>query len=152
MDMKEIKQLIKLMVNNDLTELEIVEGDNKIELKRGTGGVPVVMAAPGAVPFAAPAAAVPDSPAESPAEPVDDGLVDIKSPMVGTFYAAASPDSGDFVELGATVSDESVVCIIEAMKVMNEIKAECSGTIAEICIDNTQPVEFGQVIYRVKPA
>ena len=150
MDMKEIKQLIKLMVNNDLTELEIVEGDNKVELKRGTGGVPVVMAAPAAAPLAA--APVEAAPAESAAEPVDDGLIDIKSPMVGTVYAAASPDSGDFVALGATVGDETVVCIVEAMKVMNEIKAECSGTIAEICVDNTQPVEFGQVIYRVKPA
>ncbi len=148
MDMKEIKQLIKLMVNNDLTALEIVEGDNRIELKRGTGGVPVVMAAPAAAPLAV----APEAPAESAAEPVDDGLIDIKSPMVGTFYAAASPDSGDFVELGTTVGDETVVCIVEAMKVMNEIKAECSGTIAEICIDNTQPVEFGQVIYRVKPS
>lgn len=148
MDMKEIKQLIKLMVNNDLTELEIVEGENKVELKRGIGGAGVVMVAPAAVPVAA----APAAQAEPPAGPVDDGLIDIKSPMVGTFYTAASPDSDNFVEMGSAISAETVVCIVEAMKVMNEIKAECSGTIAEVCVDNVQPVEFGQVLFRVKPS
>lgn len=148
MDMKEIKYLIKLMVNNDLTELEIVEGENKIELKRGAGNTPVVVAAPAGTPLAA----APAVQAEPPAEPVDDGLIDIKSPMVGTFYTAASPDSGNFVEMGSALSAETVVCIVEAMKVMNEIKAECSGTIAEVCVGNVQPVEFGQVLFRVKPS
>jgi len=78
-------------------------------------------------------------------------LIEVKSPMVGTFYATPSPDSDPYVHVGAAVADDTIVCIVEAMKVMNEIKAECAGTIAEVCVKNAQPVEFGQVLFRVKP-
>jgi acetyl-CoA carboxylase biotin carboxyl carrier protein len=136
------------MVHNDLSELDISEGENKIHLKRGGA---VVSAAP-AAPVAAPASpiAAPASSAASPAAPAD-GLLEIRSPMVGTFYTAPSPDSEPFVQVGATVSDDSVICIVEAMKVMNEIKAERSGTIVEVCVKNAQPVEYGQVLFKVKP-
>jgi acetyl-CoA carboxylase biotin carboxyl carrier protein len=145
MDIREIKRLVELMVHNDLSELDISEGENKIHLKRGGAVVSTVPAAAPASPVAAPAAS-----AASPAAPVD-GLVEIRSPMVGTFYAASSPDSEPFVRVGAAVSDDSVICIVEAMKVMNEIKAERSGTIVEVCVKNAQPVEYGQVLFKVKP-
>jgi acetyl-CoA carboxylase biotin carboxyl carrier protein len=135
-----IRQLVDLMVENDLNEIDIAHGRTKIVLRRG-GVVPPV--GPSA------AAAAPQAPAEAPAE---QELIAIKSPMVGTFFAAASPDSDSFVTVGAGVSEDTVVCIIEAMKVMNEIKAECTGTIAEVCIKNAQPVEFGQVLFKVNPA
>ncbi len=151
MDIREIKRLVELMVHNELSELDISEGENKIHLKRGGAVVSAAPAAPVAAPaspVAAPAAHA--APPASPAAPVD-GLVEIRSPMVGTFYAASSPDSEPFVRVGAAVSDDSVVCIIEAMKVMNEIKAERSGTIVEVCVKNAQPVEYGQVLFKVKP-
>lgn len=155
MDIKEIRQLVKLMVENDLTEMDITDGEDKVFLKRGTEVTgPVVMAAPAApaapAAQAAPAAAAPAPAAEAPAQPASD-LIEITSPMVGTFYASPSPDSDAFATIGTKVTDDTVVCIVEAMKVMNEIKAECSGTIAEVCVKNAQPVEFGQVLFRVKP-
>jgi len=85
-------------------------------------------------------------------EPVGAGTIEIVSPMVGTFYASPSPDGEPFISQGARVTDDTVVCIVEAMKVMNEIKSECSGTIAEVCVKNAQPVEYGQVLFRVIPA
>jgi acetyl-CoA carboxylase biotin carboxyl carrier protein len=143
MDIEDIKQLVRLMVDNDLSQLDITDGEKKIALKRGPSGVPVVMA-PAAV---APAPAAAGEPAAALAEE----LLEIRSPMVGTFYAAPSPDSDPYVAVGVLVSDDTVVCIVEAMKVMNEIKAECSGTIAEVCVKNAQPVEYGQVLFRVRP-
>ncbi len=151
MNIKEIRQLVKLMVDNDLTELDLVSGEEKVTLKRGLGNVPVVQTlpvsavqAPAAAPAAEPAAAAAEEPAEE--------LLEIHSPMVGTFYTAASPDSESYVEVDSPVAEDTVVCIIEAMKVMNEIKAEHAGTITEICVKNAQPVEFGQVLFRVRPA
>jgi len=153
MDIKNIKLLVKLMVDNDLSELDMADGDSKIHLKRGVGGVPMVMPPGAAFPVpqvpAAPGSAAPAAPAaEKPAEQ----FLEIRSPMVGTFYAAPSPDSEPYVTIGSAVGEDSVVSIIEAMKVMNEIKAEHSGTIVEICVKNAQPVEYGQVLFRVKPA
>jgi acetyl-CoA carboxylase biotin carboxyl carrier protein len=145
MDIREIKRLVELMVHNDLSELDISEGENKIHLKRGGAVVSAAPAVAPASPVAAPAASA--APAAAPA---DDKLVEIRSPMVGTFYAAPSPDSEPFVRVGAAVSDDNVVCIVEAMKVMNEIKAEHSGTIVEVCVKNAQPVEYGQVLFKVK--
>ncbi len=152
MDIKDIKQLVRLMVENDLGELEIADGESKVHLKRGTGVAPVVTVAPAVqhAVAAAPAAAAAAAAAAAP-EPPAENLIEIKSPMVGTFYSAPSPDSETFVTVGSAVTDNSAVCIIEAMKVMNEIKAECSGTIREICVKNAQPVEYGQVLFRVKP-
>jgi acetyl-CoA carboxylase biotin carboxyl carrier protein len=149
MDMEEIKRLVQLMVDNDLSELDITDGDKKISLKRGGPGPVSLIAAPVAAPVAAPAAG---APAAAPAPVPAANLVDIKSPMVGTFYAAPSPDSDPYVTVGSMINEESAVCIVEAMKVMNEIKAECSGAIAEICVRNAQPVEYGQVLFRVRPA
>ncbi len=147
MDMEEIKQLVQLMVDNDLGELDITDGDKKISLKRGQSGVVSMVPAMAA---AVPVASVGPASSAAPADYAEN-LLEIKSPMVGTFYAAPSPDSDPYVAVGAAVGDESVVCIIEAMKVMNEIKAECNGTIAEICVKNAQPVEYGQVLFRVRP-
>lgn len=149
MDIKEIKQLIKLMMDNDLAEIDIAEGDNKIAIKRGTGEVPVFAGAPLA-PVPAPLPAADQPPAEE-AEPTEE-LLEIKSPMVGTFYTAASSDSEPYVQVGAAVGEDTVICIVEAMKVMNEIKAECAGTIVEVCVNNAQPVEFSQPLFRVKPS
>jgi len=156
-NVKEIKQLIKLMVDNGLTELDIESGTMKVALKRGPGGEPVV-AYPAQQEQAdrpkAQAGGLPDRQAggkpKGNSKPTE-ALLEIKSPMVGTFYTAASPDSEPYVQAGDHIAGDSVVCIIEAMKVMNEIKAECSGTIAEVCVNNAQPVEFGQVLFRVRP-
>lgn len=144
MNIKEIKQLVKLMIDNDLNELDITDGDNSVHLKRGPSGVPVMV----------PASTAGIQASEAPAgqQDVDDGLLEITSPMVGTFYVAESPDSDPHVRVGEQIDDDTVVCVVEAMKVMNEIKAECAGTIAQICVENAQPVEFGQVLFRVKPA
>lgn len=142
----DVKQLVGLMMDNDLSELNIEEGSRKILLKRG----PVAALAAAAVPAvqvvesAAPAA-------EKEQASAADDFIEVKSPMVGTFYSSASPDSDLYVTVGDTVGADDVVCIVEAMKVMNEIKAECTGKIAEICVKNAQPVEFGQVLFRVKP-
>jgi acetyl-CoA carboxylase biotin carboxyl carrier protein len=147
MDIEDIKQLVQLMVDNDLSELSMTDGERKVSLKRGPAGLPVVVG--GTVPAlaaAAPAAAPVPEPAAA------EKLLEIKSPMVGTFYAAASPDSDAYVSAGATVTEDTVVCIVEAMKVMNEIKAECTGTVVEVCVKNTQPVEYGQVLFRVRPS
>ena len=148
MDIKEIRQLVKLMVENDLSELDIINGEDKIALKRGWQGSAVIAEAPAPV-QAPPVAATVEPPTDT--KPVQE-FVEIKSPMVGTFYASASPDSDVYIQVGAPVGEESVVCIIDAMKVMNEIKAGCSGTIAEICVKNAQPVEFGQILFRVNPS
>ena len=143
MNIKEIRQLVKLMIDNDLNELDITDGDNSVHLKRGPSGVPVTV----------PAATAGVHAAEAPAgeQDVDDGFLEITSPMVGTFYLAESPDSDPYVRVGDQIDHDTVVCIVEAMKVMNEIKAECAGTIAEICVENAQPVEFGQVLFRIRP-
>jgi acetyl-CoA carboxylase biotin carboxyl carrier protein len=149
MDIEEIKQLVQLMADNALSELNITDGEKQINLKRG--GATVVAAQAALAPLAlapAPAAAV--APA-APAAPADN-YAEVRSPMVGTFYAAPSPDSEPFVKIGMSLNNDSPVCIIEAMKVMNEIRSECSGTVMEICVRNAQPVEFGQVLFRVKPA
>lgn len=154
-ELNKVKELVELMKENDLCEIEIVEGENKIHLKRPQ---PQVTALPQmAMPqYAAPAAA-PQAPASGavPAETTEEdtsNLIEITSPMVGTFYSSPSPDSDPYVSVGDTVGPETVVCIIEAMKVMNEIKAETSGTIAEVNCQAGQAVEFGEVLFKVKPS
>ena len=153
-DLKRIKELIKIMKENDLVEVEIKHGDDKIFLKRfqeqpiGTH-VPVTGPSISSVPAGLGAAQAPS--AEAAAAQLEEDLVEIKSPIVGTFYATPSPDSDHYVELGSEVEPQTVVCIVEAMKVMNEIKAETSGTIAEILVENGQAVEYGQVLFRLKP-
>jgi len=149
MNIDEIKALVRLMVDNDLAELDITEGEDKVRLRRGPSGEAAFVPLP-AVP-AAPAAPAP-APEALPEAPPAEEFLEIKSPMVGTFYAAASPDSDPYVAVGSRVGDDTVVCILEAMKVMNEIKAECAGEIVEIVVDNATPVEYGQVLFRVKGA
>lgn len=159
-DLDRIKELIEIMKDNELVELEIKHGDDKIFLKRSQPQVAVggaVTAVPtvgqNTIPTAQ-AAAQPPPTEPKPAAPeaqAEEHLVEIKSPIVGTFYATPSPDSEPFVELGSDVSAQTVVCIVEAMKVMNEIKAETSGTIAEILVKNGQAVEYGQLLFKVRP-
>ncbi|MEO0795539.1 MAG: acetyl-CoA carboxylase biotin carboxyl carrier protein [Verrucomicrobiota bacterium] len=156
MDIKEIKQIVDLMKRSDLTEFELEEKELKLRICRNTGTVtaqPIaVQAAPAAPATAAPAPA-PAAPAGADAaKPAADepGVSVIKSPMVGSFYRASNPDSKPFVDVGSKVKAESVVCIIEAMKVMNEINSEISGTITEILVENGQAVEYGQPLFKVK--
>jgi len=152
MEIKSIRQLVKLMIDNDLNELKIVDGDQKVYLRRGAEGEPGVVAIPTpATPLSPEPPTAPTAEA-SEAQPEAEPLTEIRSPMVGTFFSAASPDSDAYVQVGDGVSDDSVVCIVEAMKVMNEIRAECAGTVAEVCVQNAQPVEFGQVLFRVRPS
>lgn len=140
------------MRKNDLSVFKMEREGFKITLKKGTDFQPVITsAAPVALP--APVAALPVSatePAAAPAPKEPSNLREIASPMVGTFYAAASPDSPAYVSVGQEVTEDTVVCIIEAMKVMNEIKAECRGTIAEIVAENGKPVQFGQALFKVR--
>ena len=149
-DIQRIQQLIDIMKENGLVELQIEHDDDKIVLKRaqpqqGVSGIPVIRPES----FVTPAEAPEDL--AQPVAPVDENLVEIKSPIVGTFYATPSPDSEPYVEVGSQVGAQTVVCIIEAMKVMNEIKAETEGTIVDILVKNGQAVEYGQVLYKVRP-
>jgi len=146
MDLKKVKELINIMKENDLVELEIVDGDSKVHLKGPQIGVPMVTSVP------MPATPAVQAPAEAaPVETADTGLINIESPIVGTFYHASNPDSDPYVKVGDTVDADTVVCIIEAMKVMNEIKAEVNGTIAEVCCKDGEAVEFGQILFKVRP-
>ena len=149
-DLKKVKELIELMKANDLVELEIADGENKILLKRPQPAAPTVTHIP-MMPPAMPAPVASAAPQATPEQDQDDGLVDIISPMIGTFYLAPSPDSDPFVSIGSSIDNDSVVCIIEAMKVMNEIKAETIGTIEKIMCKAGQAVEYGQVLFKVRP-
>jgi acetyl-CoA carboxylase biotin carboxyl carrier protein len=146
-DLKEIRTLIDLMKKNGLAVFKMEREGFKITLKTAGAEGPAHIVTSVAAP--APVAAAAEAPAPAAPAPASD-LKEIKSPMVGTFYAAPSPDSPPFVSVGQSVTPDTVVCIIEAMKVMNEIKAETSGTVAEICAENGKPVQFGQALYRVK--
>jgi len=150
-DIKTLKQLIKLMKDNDLCELDLRDAEEQVKLKRGPGGA--VQYVPPPAPAPAPAAPTAPAPAESaPAKtPADEGLVEICSIMVGTFYSAASPDSEPYVQVGDKVNADTVVCLIESMKVFNEIKAETSGTIEKMLVENGQTVEFNTPLFLVRP-
>ncbi len=156
MDLKQIKQIIDLMKRSELSEFEFEEEGFKIKIKRGSGGLPVVTSVPhSAHPFPAPAEAspgkAPAAPAPNPAGSGEEaGYAYVKSPMVGTFYRSPSPENPPFVENGTKVEDKSVVCIIEAMKIMNEIQAEAKGTVVEVLVENGQPVEYGQRLFKLK--
>jgi acetyl-CoA carboxylase biotin carboxyl carrier protein len=149
-DLKDIKAIIDLMKKNAISEFELEKQDFKIKLKRQTGGsVPQpddqlgasymqgigLGPAPGTIPLPIPAA----------------GELEIKSPMIGTFYRAPSPEAGNYAEVGTEVTPDSVVCLIEAMKVMNEIKAEIKGIITHVLVENAKPVEFGQAMFKIRP-
>jgi acetyl-CoA carboxylase biotin carboxyl carrier protein len=154
-DLKDIKAIIDLMRKNSVSEFELEKQDFKIRLKRGTngGGAAVSYEDPPAANYAPPpTAALPAPvPAPPPQVPASNEL-EIKSPMIGTFYRAPSPESAPYVEVGVEVNPETVVCIIEAMKVMNEIKAEAKGVITQVMVENAKPVEFGQPLYKIRPS
>ena len=152
MDLKDIKAIIDLMKKNSVSEFELEKQDFKIRLKRGSNGgsvasgnddTPALSYAPllPAVQTTTPASLVPPPSSE----------VEIRSPMVGTFYRSPSPESAPYTEVGAEVTAETVVCIIEAMKVMNEIKAEAKGVITQVMVENAKPVEFGQPLFKIRP-
>jgi acetyl-CoA carboxylase biotin carboxyl carrier protein len=154
-DIKKIKQLIEIMKENGLVEIEIKHDDDKIVLKRAqpqqvVGGIPM-MRPESAVPVGPESIKAAGQSSASQRVPSEEDLVDIKSPIVGTFYATPSPDSEPYVDIESAVGPQTVVCIIEAMKVMNEIKAETSGTIVEIRVTNGQAVEYGQTLFKVRP-
>lgn len=153
MELKEIKKIVEMMTENDLAEFLLEEEAFTLQLKRGTAGVTQIVSAPQmmSAPAVTPAQlAVPV--ATAPAANENEGLIEIKSPMVGTFYRSPSPDSDSFVQVGQEVTSDTVVCIIEAMKVMNEIQAEVKGKIKKILLDNATPVQFGQALFLVEPA
>jgi acetyl-CoA carboxylase biotin carboxyl carrier protein len=168
MDLKEIKLVIDLMTKNGLSEFEVEKGDFKLRVKRGPGGewstTTTPAAAPQVVHHHAPVAAFAPAPAAAPVAhaaplaaaalaPVTDASShpQIVSPMVGTFYLSPSPDSPPYVSVGQEVQEDTVVCIIEAMKVMNEIKAETRGIIVEVLAQNGKPVEFGKPLFAFRP-
>jgi acetyl-CoA carboxylase biotin carboxyl carrier protein len=154
LELKDIKAVIDLMKKNDLSVFEMEKDGFKLKLQKGAGdqtlfAPPANGLPPAALPAMAPA---PVSPAAPPVPETEKGasLREIVSPMVGTFYRAGSPESPPFADIGKEVTEETVVCIIEAMKVMNEIKAEIKGVIAEVVAENGKPVQFGQVLFRVR--
>jgi acetyl-CoA carboxylase biotin carboxyl carrier protein len=155
-DVATIKNLVALMSRHDLSEIDLSIGDQRIRLRRGARvaatpvAFPTATLAPAPIPTSpSPTAPPPSTKERPPARP----LIDIKSETPGTFYAKSKPNAPDpYVTIGSRVNPETVVCIIEAMKILNEITAGCSGVIAEILVENGQPVEFGQVLFRVDPA
>ncbi len=153
-DIRKLKELVRLMVENDLSELDLKDQEETVTIKRGITGVPMVAAA-APIAYTRPAAAggAPDAEAgDAPPSASDAGLLAIESPMVGTFYSAANPESPAFVQVGAQVSAGTVVCLIEAMKVFNEIKSEVAGTIERVLVNSGDAVEFGQKMFMVRPA
>jgi len=146
----EIKTIVELMSEHDLTEFKIEADEMHLCIRRGTDQPVQMIQAPqvqAMAPMTAPAAAAPTATEDAPAAAAEIAGETIDSPIVGTFYEASSPDSPAFAKVGDTVSADTVVCIVEAMKVMNEIKAEKSGVIKEVLVDNAQPVEYGQPLF-----
>ncbi len=159
MNIKEIQDLIKFVSKSGVSEVEIEQKDFKITIKTPVGGTPMAMTAmapvampmPVAAPVAAPApAAAAPAPVAAPAQ--DANLIEIKSPMIGTFYRSAGPDKPPFVEVGQTIKPGDKVCIIEAMKLFNEIESEISGTIVKVLVNDSTPIEYDQPLFLVEPA
>jgi len=154
MDPKNLKRIVELMNQHDLAEVEIEEEGRRVRVRKMEArmhSVSVVPTAAGALaPAPVAAAPAPEAPPAPPAAPKDTGQA-IKAPMVGTFYRSPSPDADSYVDVGTRVTPETVVCILEAMKVMNEIKAECTGEITKVCVQNGEAVEYDQPLFLVKP-
>lgn len=146
-DVRKIRRLIELMNEHDLNEIDLRDGEVRVRLRKGAE--PMIAAPAHYAP--APAAAAPAAPAAAAAAPAADNFLVIKSPMVGTFYASPNPESPPFVKVGDHVGNDSVVCVIEAMKVFNEIPAEITGKIVACLVQNAQAVEFGQPLFKVDP-
>ena len=160
MDLRKLKTLIDLVSESNVSELEITEAEGKVRIVKGQIGAPVAVATP-VVMAAAPAPAAPapapavasaavEAAAQGSAEPAAASGHVVKSPMVGTFYAASSPEAKPFVQVGSTVKEGETICIIEAMKILNEIEADKSGTVAKIMVDNGQAVEYGQPLFIIE--
>lgn len=152
-DVRTIRHLVALMSRHDLSEIDLREGQMRIRLRRG-GALPSMPTSLPALPSpAVTAPAVKDGPPATPAAVTAPArtLVPIKSPTPGTFYAASSPGAEPFIKVGSRVTPTTVVCVIEAMKIFNEIPADCTGVITEILVENQQPVEYGQVLFQVDP-
>jgi acetyl-CoA carboxylase biotin carboxyl carrier protein len=150
MDLRKLKTLIDLVSESNVSELEITEAEGKVRIVKGPVGGPVALAAPAMV--AAPTAAVSAAPlATVPAEvpPPASGHI-VKSPMVGTLYTASSPEAKPFVQVGSVVKEGDTICIIEAMKILNEIEADKSGTVTRVMVDNGQAVEYGQPLFMIE--
>lgn len=153
MDLRKLKTLIDLVSESGVAELEITEGEDRVRIVNRNGAAPVqvhqpvTVAQPMPVPVPAPEAA--PAPAPAPAAPQQTGTP-LTSPMVGTFYRAPSPGADPFVKVGDTVKKGQVVCIIEAMKLLNEVEADMDGTVKEVCVENGQPVEFGQSLFIIE--
>jgi len=155
-DIRKLKELVRLMTTNDLVELDLRDKDEQVTIRRPTSAsAPQVIHAPVAMApahvAAAPVSVAPPAATAAPAAQ-DAGLVKVESPMVGTFYASPSPDKPPFITAGATVGPDTVVCLVEAMKIFNEIKAGVSGTVERMVVKSGDPVEFGQPMFLVKPS
>jgi acetyl-CoA carboxylase biotin carboxyl carrier protein len=161
LDLKQIKQIIDLMKRSELTEFAVEEEGFKLKIRRGTNGLPIVSTGRGSNPPFVPdssnsmppmpvPAPLPSSMPAAPAPAEEAGIAYVKSPMVGTFYKSPSPESKPFVEVGTKIEDNTLVCIIEAMKIMNEIQSEIKGTVVEILVENGQPVEYGQRLFKLR--
>jgi acetyl-CoA carboxylase biotin carboxyl carrier protein len=147
-DVRRVRRLVELMKEHDLSEIDIREGETRIKLRRGADPIVTVAPRAPAAPVVAPAAAVPPPAGDLP-KADEAHIAVIKSPIVGTFYAAPNPESPVFVKVGDHVGPETTVCIVEAMKVFNQIPAEVSGKITTVLVQNGQPVEFGQPLFKV---
>jgi acetyl-CoA carboxylase biotin carboxyl carrier protein len=158
-DIRKLKELVRLMQTSDLIELDLKDKEEQVTIRRASPqGAPQVVHAPAVMHAPVPAGTAVAAGATAPSAPSpsggseDAGLVAIESPMVGTFYASPGPDKPPFVQVGAGVGPESVVCLVEAMKIFNEIRAEQSGTIVKVLVKSGQAVEFGQPLFMVKPS
>ncbi len=156
LDIRKLKELVRLMVANDLSEIDLRDSEEQVTLRRhGPDQPPQVFTSPVAVSAATatPAVTTATAPAEQlESDAAEQGLITIATPMVGTFYAAPNPDAAPFVTVGATVDPDTVVCMVEAMKIFNEIKAERSGTIEKVLVSNSESVEFGQALFLLRPS
>ena len=149
MDIRKVKKLIELLDDSGIAEIEITEGEESVRISRYPAGIPVAaapLAAPAPVAAPAPAAA----PAEAPAEAKEEDGFEVIAPMVGTFYAASSPGAAPYVQVGDRINEGDTLCIIEAMKMFNQIEAEASGTVVAILVENGQPVEFDQPLFVIR--
>jgi oxaloacetate decarboxylase alpha subunit len=149
MNVKELKEMIALMNENGLVEIEIEREGLRVRIRKGVSGVPEITQEKYII---QPTGVASLSPAAKEAAPSETKRIEIKAPMVGTFYRAPAPDAPPFVEVGSDIEPGQVVCIIEAMKLMNEIKAEVKGKVVDILVENAQPVEFGHVLFLIEPA
>ncbi len=157
MNIDEIRELIQCVVDSGIAELEVQRGEDRVKIRRGATAEEIVISGAAAAPTVPAASAVATAVPTAPSEPVapvavsEDEFAPIKSPIVGTFYSAASPDSPLFVKVGDIIKPGQVLCIVESMKLMNEIEAEVSGTVMKCLVENGSPVEYGQAMFLIKP-